>query len=143
MDFLGRYTVEQHVKITKMFHKNGRSKKIYVSRIIVRGLFSQHQSRYHSMLTTLTAVVNDILGNWDSGNCTVLMLLDFSKAFDTTNQGILLAIKHPGFSHSEEYSTIAQWLKVVGVEVLCKISQWNPPGVDFGPIILLIPTLAM
>uniref|UniRef100_A0A669CC42 Reverse transcriptase domain-containing protein n=1 Tax=Oreochromis niloticus TaxID=8128 RepID=A0A669CC42_ORENI len=44
----------------------------------------------HSTETALLRVSNDILMNYDAGECTVLMLLDLTSAFDTVDHLILL-----------------------------------------------------
>lgn len=54
-----------------------------------------HQSgfrKYHSCCTALTAILDDILGAIDKNKITVLILLDYSKAFDTLNHSLLLSI---------------------------------------------------
>lgn len=46
----------------------------------------------HSCTTALLHIVDDVIGATDQGLCTVLILLDFSRAFDTLNYDILDAI---------------------------------------------------
>lgn len=48
----------------------------------------------HSCTTALLNVTDDILGAIDQGLCTVLVLLDFSRAFDTINYRMFEAILH-------------------------------------------------
>ena len=48
----------------------------------------------HSCTTALLAVIDDVLRAVDDGEAVVLVLLDFSKAFDTVHRGTLLAILH-------------------------------------------------
>lgn len=46
----------------------------------------------YSCTTALLQVVDDIIGATDQGLCTILILLDFSRAFDTLNHEILLSL---------------------------------------------------
>lgn len=46
--------------------------------------------KYHSTATTLAHVTDDILTQSDRGNSSALILLDFSKAFDSINTELLL-----------------------------------------------------
>lgn len=48
----------------------------------------------HSCTTALMKVSDDILEECDSGNITALVLLDFSKAFDTLQHKLLVSILH-------------------------------------------------
>ena len=48
--------------------------------------------KYHSTETALLKVQNDILMSMDNKEVTLLVLLDFSAAFDTTEHSILLNI---------------------------------------------------
>lgn len=53
----------------------------------------------HSCTTALLDIVDDIIGATDRGMCTCLVLLDFSRAFDTINYEMLKSILHYiGFS---------------------------------------------
>lgn len=55
----------------------------------------------HSCTTALACVVDDIIGATDRGYMTILVLLDYTKAFDTVNHRLLLAIlKHFGLEDS-------------------------------------------
>lgn len=48
----------------------------------------------HSCATALLNVTDDLLEATDKGKLSVLILLDFSKAFDTVNHSLLLSILH-------------------------------------------------
>ena len=53
----------------------------------------------YSCTTTFLHILDDIIAASDKGSCTVLVLLDFSRAFDTINHNILLNIlKYIGLS---------------------------------------------
>lgn len=55
----------------------------------------------HSCLTALLNITDDVLSSADEGKITALVLLDFSKAFDTLDHEILIAILHfIGLDHS-------------------------------------------
>jgi len=48
----------------------------------------------HSTATALGSMVDDFLKSSDGGNITALVLIDYSKAFDTLNHQLLLSILH-------------------------------------------------
>ena len=63
--------------------------------MLENGLYPLHQSSYrkhHSTETALLNVRNDILLNINSQHVTLLVLLDFSAAFDTVNHNMLLRV---------------------------------------------------
>ncbi|GJQ84506.1 hypothetical protein Trydic_g9066 [Trypoxylus dichotomus] len=74
---------------------------------IVDGQLRSHLSKFHllptfqsgfhpgfSCMPALTCIVDDILSTTDIGDLTVLVLLDFSKAFNRVDHSLLLAILH-------------------------------------------------
>ena len=61
-------------------------------------LYNTFQSVYHpghSNETSLPNVVNDLFLSLDKGNMSVLVLLDFSSAFDTIDLSILYIVSIP------------------------------------------------
>uniref|UniRef100_A0A1Y1LAN8 Reverse transcriptase domain-containing protein n=1 Tax=Photinus pyralis TaxID=7054 RepID=A0A1Y1LAN8_PHOPY len=48
----------------------------------------------HSCVTSLLSITNDIIKSTDQGKLTALILLDYSKAFDTLNHNILVDVLH-------------------------------------------------
>ena len=61
--------------------------------LIKHSFLDVHQSAYkpnHGCVTALLKVVDDILDGIDDSEATLLILLDFSKAFDTVNLRLLL-----------------------------------------------------
>ena len=74
-------------------------------------LFSSLQSayrRHHSVETALLRVGNDFLVALDNGNEVLLVLLDYTAAFDTVNHSILLHRLEHRFGIS---GTVLCWLK--------------------------------
>ncbi|XP_045477886.1 uncharacterized protein LOC123683034 [Harmonia axyridis] len=50
--------------------------------------------KYHNCSTTLADITDDIFRATDNGKSTLLVLLDYSRAFDTLDRSILLAALH-------------------------------------------------
>ena len=74
-------------------------------------LFPTFQSAYrpnHSTETALLRVQNDLLRMVDDGNEAILVLLDFSAAFDTIDHGLLLERLTSRFGFK---GTVISWLK--------------------------------
>ncbi|CAK1588448.1 unnamed protein product [Parnassius mnemosyne] len=60
----------------------------------VNNILPQKQSGFrngHSTATALLDVVDEVLSEADSGNGTILVLLDFSRGFDTINHDLLMS----------------------------------------------------
>src|SRR5436190_23191810 len=70
--------------------------------LVSNNIINTHQSgfrRYHSTETALLKVTDDIRLAMDRSQCTILILFDFSKAFDMVNHEILLEkLRILGFS---------------------------------------------
>ena len=71
-------------------------------------LQSAYRAQLHSTETTLHKVMNDILTDCDSGNVSLLNLLDLSAAFDTIDHSILLQRLEITFGVS---GTALEWFK--------------------------------
>ena len=84
--------------------------KQLVNYLNINKLFPDRQSAYrafHSTETVLADVLSDILLAIDSGNLSLLSLLDLSAAFDTVDHDILLQRLHLSFGMS---STALEWM---------------------------------
>src|SRR6218665_3254150 len=84
--------------------------KQLVNYLNINRLFPDRQSAYrafHSTETVLADILSDILLAIDSGNFSLLSLLDLSAAFDTVDHDILLQRLHLSFGLS---STVLEWM---------------------------------
>ena len=64
-----------------------------IAYLIKHSLLDPYQSAYkpnHSCTTALLKIIDDVLDSYDESDATLLILLDFSKAFDTVNHRLLL-----------------------------------------------------
>ena len=70
--------------------------------LINNNIFDKHQSAYrekHSTTTALLDITNNIYKAMDNSEVTILVLLDYSKAFDCANHRLILAkLKSYGFN---------------------------------------------
>lgn len=76
------------------------------------GLYPALHSSYrqhHSTGTALLKVKNDILMNMNKGHVTLLVLLDFSAAFETVDHGILITSLQSRFGVSGK---VLEWFSV-------------------------------
>ena len=71
-------------------------------------LLSNFQSAYHSTETALLRVTNDLLPTMDEGKISVLVLLDLSAAYHTTDHEILLHHLHHVFGFGD---TVLTWFQ--------------------------------
>jgi len=101
-----------------------------------------------SCVSALNNVVDDVLRASDVGEVSVLVLLDFSRAFDTINHNILLAILHYiGFSNKGT-AMISNFLlhRFQRVVISGEFSNYNvvksgvPQGSVLGPLLFAIYT---
>lgn len=103
---------------------------------------------YHSCTTALLKLTDDIYAAMDNQKTTALVLLDFSKAFDTISHNLLYAILHYiGFSRNtvkfftaylQERSQRVKLDKKISENV--KLRAGVPQGSIFGPILFIIYT---
>lgn len=102
----------------------------------------------YSCTTALLEVVDDVLTATDANKLTVLVLLDYSKAFDRINHRLLLAMLHYyGFGADAE-ALMSSYLegrqqKVILNNADCQplqISSGVPQGSILGPLLFIIYT---
>ena len=111
-------------------------------------LYNTCQSAYrpgHSTETALLKVVNDLFLSHNKGNMSVLVLLDFSSAFDTVHQSIIVHRLHTDYGFTD---TILQWFSPYLTDRTHYVSLSNhcsacapvhscvPQGSVLGPILL-------
>ena len=102
----------------------------------------------YSCATCLLDIIDEIIKEADSGKCTSLLLLDYSKAFDKINHEILFAILyHIGFSENA-VKLITNYLKdrqqfvetSIGASERGRIFCGVPQGSVLGPLLFCIYT---
>lgn len=115
------------------------------------GLIPNNQCGFrknYSTATALTTVLDDIICSSDQGLSSVLVLLDFSKAFDTLNHELLCAkLKYYGFNENSA-SLIKSFLSDRFQKVLCnnnesktiRILSGVPQGSVLSPLLFIMYT---
>lgn len=120
--------------------------KVYLDRNV---LLPKRQSGFrqgYSCTTSLLDVVDDVLRMTDIGKTTVLVLLDYTKAFDTISHKLLLAIlSYTGFSADAVamiHSYLSNRYQIVHTEnrqsTKNKILRGVPQGTILGPLLFNI-----
>uniref|UniRef100_A0A669CZI7 Reverse transcriptase domain-containing protein n=1 Tax=Oreochromis niloticus TaxID=8128 RepID=A0A669CZI7_ORENI len=124
----------------------------YLEKYNIHDRFQSGFRKLHSTETALLKVTNDIVMSADSGEYTVLVLLDLTSAFDTVNHTILINRLRDlvGMSGSvldwfssyiseRSFSVSANQIMSVSTELLCGV----PQGSVLGPILFLIYILPL
>lgn len=102
----------------------------------------------YSCTTAMLDLIDDILRDNDSGSTTALVLLDYSKAFDTLNHELLLTIlKYVGFSESaisllqsfitDRYQYVSLGQHESG---MASVTTGVPQGSVLGPLLFCVYT---
>ena len=102
----------------------------------------------HSCTTALLHIVDEVITATDKGLCTILVSLDFSRAFDTINYDILLAILHYIGLSENAIQLFSNYLRNRGQYVLLNNNKSNfmnlktgvPQGSILGPLLFTIYT---
>lgn len=112
-------------------------------------LLPETQSGYrphHSTTTALLKLTNDVISTCDKSDLTILVMIDFSKAFDTLNHELLCAkLSYYGFD-SDSISLIRNYLngRMQKVCVEGNTSQYQPlrkgiaQGSVLGPLLFIL-----
>lgn len=105
--------------------------------------------RGYSCESALADITDDVFRAYDKGDITLLVLLDFSKAFDTISHEILLAIlRYIGFSDSSLHllaSYLSDRAQRVVLDGRCSspltLHRGVPQGSILGPLLFIVYTI--
>lgn len=120
----------------------------YISEVSLLPLVQSGFRSGHSCTTALLHIVDDIMRATDQGLCTILVLLDFSRAFDTLNFEILLSIlKYIGLTDGA-IKLIQNYIEDRHQKVVIQNKESNyitlksgvPQGSILGPLLFTIYT---
>ena len=118
----------------------------YLHEVKLQDIYQSAYKPNHSTVTALLNITDDIYNALDDSELTILVLIDYSKAFDTINHRILFAkLKALGF-HSDAISWIVAYLtdRKQKVKTLKDESGWEhvmngvPQGSVIGPLLFSI-----
>ena len=139
-EFLNAKVLRRYVKIQLNYH---------VDVINTLPAVQSAYRRYHSTETVLTKVVSDITMAADSGDVSVLALLDLSAEFDTVDHSIL--IQHLHISHHVK-GTVLCWFEsylheryqavtYAGITApATMVAHDVPQGLVLGPLLFIMYT---
>lgn len=120
----------------------------YVNTANILPAFQSGFRRHHSCASALTTIVDDILSASDEGKLTLLILLDFSKAFDTINHKILVHILESIGMSDAASGLMASYLSDRTQRVssnnkisnVLRVTQGAPQGAILSPLLFSIYT---
>ena len=111
------------------------------------GAFQSAYRKFHSCETAITKISNDILSTLDNKQCSFLLFLDLSAAFDTIDHSILLSILHEKYNVN---NMVLQWFQSYLKNRSCKVNIGKsfseglmllfgvPQGSILGPILFIL-----